>query len=115
MIGFHHSDYEFCTITYTIFHFLNTIIREDSFLNTAFRRLEYTSVSKQKAYLLGLWIELGPLCGRQKVEVEAEVEVALQLTVSQSICQGIKPILRLVTRYYFLYEDCCLKVAALSL
>jgi hypothetical protein len=40
----------------------------------------------------------------------AEVEVSLQLTVSQSICQGIKPSLRLVTRYYFLSQGFCLKV-----
>jgi hypothetical protein len=28
--------------------------------------------------------------------------------VSQSVCQGIEPTLRLVTRYYFLSEGCCL-------
>jgi hypothetical protein len=33
----------------------------------------------------------------------AEVEVKLQLTVSQSVCQGIEPTLRLVTRYYFVF------------
>jgi hypothetical protein len=37
-----------------------------------------------------------------------EVQVTLQLTVSQSVCQGIEPILGLVTRYYFLSEGCCL-------
>jgi hypothetical protein len=42
------------------------------------------------------------------------VKVTLQLTVSQSVCQGIEPTLRLVTRYYFLSEG-CLKVAVLSL
>jgi hypothetical protein len=47
--------------------------------------------------------------------VEVEVEVTLQLTVSQSVCQGIEPILGLVTRYYFLSKGCCLKVAVLSL
>jgi hypothetical protein len=40
-----------------------------------------------------------------------EVEVTLQLTDSQSVCQGIEPTLGLVTRYYFLSEGCCLKVA----
>jgi hypothetical protein len=44
-----------------------------------------------------------------------EVEVTLQLTVGQSVCQGIEPTLGLVTRYYFLSEGCCLKVAVLSL
>jgi hypothetical protein len=44
-----------------------------------------------------------------------EVEVTLQLTVSQSVCQGIEPTLRLVTRYYFLSEGCFLKAAVLSL
>jgi hypothetical protein len=32
----------------------------------------------------------------------SEVEVTLQLAVSQSVCQGIEPTLGLVTRYYFL-------------
>jgi hypothetical protein len=36
-------------------------------------------------------------------------------SVSQSVCQGIEPTLKLVTRYYFLPEGCCLKVAVLSL
>jgi hypothetical protein len=36
-------------------------------------------------------------------------------SVSQSVCQGIKPTLELVTRYYFLSEGCFLKVADLSL
>jgi hypothetical protein len=48
-----------------------------------------------------------------------EVKVMLQLkvsqSVSQSVSQGIEPTLRLVTRYYFLSEGCCLKVAVLSL
>jgi hypothetical protein len=43
-----------------------------------------------------------------------EVEVTLQLAVSLSLCQGIEPILRLVTRYYFLSEGCFLKFAVLS-
>jgi hypothetical protein len=33
----------------------------------------------------------------------------------QSVCQGIEPTLGLVTRYYFLSEGCCLKIAVLSL
>jgi hypothetical protein len=44
-----------------------------------------------------------------------EVEVTLQLTNSQSVCQGVEPTLELVTRYYFLSEGCCLKDAVLSL
>jgi hypothetical protein len=51
--------------------------------------------------------------------VHTEVGVTLQLTfsqsVSQSVCQGIEPILGLVTRYYFLSEGYFLKVAVLSL
>jgi hypothetical protein len=31
-------------------------------------------------------------------------------SVSQSVCQGIEPTLRLVTRYHFLFEGCFLKV-----
>jgi hypothetical protein len=46
---------------------------------------------------------------------EIEVEVTLQLTVSQSVCEGIEPTLWLVTRYYFLSKGCCLKVAVISL
>jgi hypothetical protein len=40
-----------------------------------------------------------------------EVEVTLQLTASQSVCQGIEPTLGLVTWYYFLSEGCVLKAA----
>jgi hypothetical protein len=36
-------------------------------------------------------------------------------SVSQSVCIGVEPTLWLVTRYYFLSEDCCLKVAVLFL
>jgi hypothetical protein len=43
-----------------------------------------------------------------------EVEVKLQLTVSQSLCQGIEPFLGLVTRYYFLSEGYFLELAVLS-
>jgi hypothetical protein len=46
--------------------------------------------------------------------VEVEFEVTLQLTVGQSVCQGIEPILGLETRYYFLSEGCFLKVTVLS-
>jgi hypothetical protein len=49
-----------------------------------------------------------------RIYIPQEVEVTLQLTVSQSVCQDIEPTLRLVTRYYFLSEGCCLKVAVLS-
>jgi hypothetical protein len=45
---------------------------------------------------------------------EVKVKVTLQLTVSQSLCQGIEPILGLVTRYYFLSEGCFLKFAVLA-
>jgi hypothetical protein len=31
----------------------------------------------------------------------------LRLTVSQSVCLGVKFTLELVTRYYFLSESCC--------
>jgi hypothetical protein len=43
-----------------------------------------------------------------------KVKVTLQLTVSQSLCRGIEPILGLVTRYYFLSEGYFLKFAVLS-
>jgi hypothetical protein len=45
---------------------------------------------------------------------QVKVKVTLQLTVSQSLCQGIEPILGLVTRYYFLSEGCFPKFAVLS-
>jgi hypothetical protein len=45
---------------------------------------------------------------------EVELEATLQLTVAQSVCQGIEPTLGLVTRYYFLPEG-CLKIAVLSM
>jgi hypothetical protein len=35
--------------------------------------------------------------------------------VSQSVCLGVEPTLGLVTRYYFLPEDFCLKAVVLSL
>jgi hypothetical protein len=44
-----------------------------------------------------------------------KIKVTLQLTVSQSLCQGIEPSLGLVTKYYFLSEGCFLKFAVLSL
>jgi hypothetical protein len=45
----------------------------------------------------------------------SKVKVTSQLTVSQSLCQGIEPILGFVTRYYsyFLSEGCFLKFAVL--
>jgi hypothetical protein len=46
--------------------------------------------------------------------VPAVQRPTLQLTVSQSLCRGIEPILGLVTRYYFLSEGSFLKVAVLS-
>jgi hypothetical protein len=52
-----------------------------------------------------LWREAGSVLSK------SQVKVTLQLTVSQSLCQGIEPILGLVTRYYFLSEDCFLKFA----
>jgi hypothetical protein len=48
------------------------------------------------------------------VRPQVKVKVTLQLTVSQSLCQGIEPILGLVTRYYFLSEGCFLKFSVLS-
>jgi hypothetical protein len=56
-----------------------------------------------------LWREAG------SVLCKSQVKVTLQLTVSQSLCQGIEPILGLVTTYFFLSEDCFLKVAVLFL
>jgi hypothetical protein len=35
-----------------------------------------------------------------------KVKVTLRLTVSQSVCLGVEPNLGLVTRYYFLSENC---------
>jgi hypothetical protein len=36
-------------------------------------------------------------------------------TDGQSVCLGVEPTLGLVTRYYFLWEGCCLKIAVLFL
>jgi hypothetical protein len=49
----------------------------------------------------------GLLWWSDESQVKVKVKVALQLAVSQSLCQGIEPILGLVTRYYFLSEGCC--------
>jgi hypothetical protein len=56
-----------------------------------------------------LWREVGFLY------FEVEVEVALRLTVSQSVCISVELTVELVTRYYFLSEGCCLEVAFLFL
>jgi hypothetical protein len=40
-----------------------------------------------------------------------KVRVTLQLTVTQSVCLGVEPLLGLMTRYLFI----CLKVAVLSI
>jgi hypothetical protein len=70
-----------------------------------------------------LWREVGSvICLSQSVAIcqylhhglAFEVEVTLQLTVSQPVCQGVEPTLGLVTKYHFL-SKCCLKVAVLSL
>jgi hypothetical protein len=45
----------------------------------------------------------------------SKCEVTLRLTVSQSICLVIEHPLGLATRYYFLSECCCLKLAVLFL
>jgi hypothetical protein len=42
-------------------------------------------------------------------------KVTLRVTVNQSVCLDVELTLRLVTRYYFLPEGCCLKVAVLFL
>jgi hypothetical protein len=73
-------------------------------------------LKKCRKWNLDLWVcsqELWPLDHRGGHQVK--VKVTLQLTVSQSLCQGIEPTLRLVTRYYFLSEGCFLKFAFLSL
>jgi hypothetical protein len=41
------------------------------------------------------------------IKVKVKVKVMLRLTVSQSVCFGVKFTLELVTRYYFLSESCC--------
>jgi hypothetical protein len=73
----------------------------------------------------GVFTTTSPLTLRYKMKMSKiwspysvnyiEVEVTLQLPVSQSACQGIVPTLGLVTRYYFLSEGCFLKFAVLSL
>jgi hypothetical protein len=41
------------------------------------------------------------------VKVKVTVKVILRLTVSQSVCLGVKFTLELETRYYFLSKSCC--------
>jgi hypothetical protein len=48
-------------------------------------------------------------------QVLLEVEITLRLKVSQSVCRSVEPTLGHVTRYYFLSEGYCLKVAVLFL
>jgi hypothetical protein len=60
-------------------------------------------------YVSVLWQELPFITPAQ-----VKVEVTLRLTVGQSICQGIEPTLRLVTRFHVLSEG-CLQVAVLLL
>jgi hypothetical protein len=55
------------------------------------------------------------LCLRLLSAPHQIVKVTSRQTVVQSLCQGIEPILGLVTRYYFLSEGCFLKVTVLSL
>jgi hypothetical protein len=55
------------------------------------------------------------LCSLSENSSKSKFEVTSRLMVSQSLCQGIEPILRLVTRYYCLFEGCFLKFAVLSL
>jgi hypothetical protein len=53
-----------------------------------------------------------------EVEEEAELEVTLRLTVSQSVSQYVlvsSTLVGLATRYYFLSECFCLKFAVLYL
>jgi hypothetical protein len=80
-------------------------------------RQTHTLITGSSWYLLQL-LAHALNCGQSanvQFQLSTEVDVMLQLTVSQSVCQGIEPPLRLVTRYYFLSEICFLKVAVLSL
>jgi hypothetical protein len=58
-----------------------------------------------KVAVLSMW---GALSDERSGLLSFEVEVTLQLTVSQSVCQGVERTLQLVTRYYLLSETCCL-------
>jgi hypothetical protein len=49
------------------------------------------------------------------VEVKVGVEVTLRLSVSQSVYLDVELNLGLATRYSFLSEGCCMKVAVLFL
>jgi hypothetical protein len=58
-----------------------------------------------KVFLKFLWVMV----------LKFMVKVTLRLTVGQSVFLGIEPTLGLETRYYFLSEGFCLKVAVLFL
>jgi hypothetical protein len=60
-----------------------------------------------------IWMRAAAVLFQSKVK--AKVKVTLRLSVIQSVCLGVEPALELVTRYYFLSEGFCLKVAVLSL
>jgi hypothetical protein len=74
--------------------------------------LEYESRGTHDHTLFSQFLRLSQPGGPDRL---VKVKVTLQLTVSQSLCQGIETILGLLTRYYFLSEGCFLKCAFLSL
>jgi hypothetical protein len=79
-----------------------------------------TVVLSTAAFLLSLplsslSIRVGAQLRIMFIQGVVEVEATLRLTVSQSVCLGVEPTLGLGTRYYFLSECCCLKVAVLFL
>jgi hypothetical protein len=75
-------------------------------------------VESERKYMPKIWYngltQYGTLsCSRSRSRSRRYITTDGQ-SVSQSVCQGIEPILGLVTRYYFLSEGCFLKVAVLS-